>query len=303
MRSLYHRALALLFPLLLAAACLPVAQAQVPTEAATANEMPTVAPGTLFTRALPSSTVTDARVGPGDVVRVTVFGQSDLSAEIGVNEKGAIVLALIGAIDVNGLSPGEMSAKIAEAYRAGGYLRDPAVSVDVLQIRSQLVSILGQVSHAGRYAIPGRLSVLELIAMAGGLTDDAELNVTLLRRPADGSGKEGEGIRIPIQLGDTRGADRAQLDAELRAGDVVYVNKKKSFYIHGEVNRAGNYLMEPGMNVMRAIALGGGMNVRASQRRITITRFFPESGMQEFKASLTDPLLPGDVVFVNESLF
>lgn len=301
MRSFYHHGLALLFLLLLAAACLPVVRAQVPTAAATANEMPTVAPGTLFTRALPSSTVTDARVGPGDVVRVTVFGQNDLSAEIGVNEKGQIVLALIGPVDVNGLSPGEMSVKIADAYRAGGYLRDPAVSVEVLQIRSQLVSILGQVSHAGRYAIPGRLSVLELIAMAGGLTDDAELNVTLLRRPADGSDKEG--VRIPIQLGDTRGADRAQLDAELHAGDVVYVNKKKSFYIHGEVNRAGNYMMEPGMNVMRAIALGGGMNVRASQRRITITRFFPESGMQEFKASLTDPLLPGDVVFVNESLF
>jgi len=284
------------------------ASAQVPTDPTKTGEVMSAPPGTLSTLALPSSTVTNTRVGSGDVLRVTVFGQPDLSAEVGVNDKGMLTLPLIGGVDVTGLTTSEISARVADALRKGQYLRNPEVSVEVVQLRSQMVSVLGEVSRPGRYPIPGHMSVLELLATAGGLTAQADQTVTLLRRKADNSSTSGTSgtesdVRIPILLGETKATERSPLDVELNSGDVVYVNKKKLFYIHGEVNRPGSYPMEQDMNVMRAISLGGGMTQRASQRRIYINREMPDKAVQEIKAKLTDPVLPGDVVYVNESLF
>ena len=276
--------------------------AQVPSDPTKTGEILPAPPGSLSTLALPSSTVTNTRVGSGDVLRVTVFGQPDLSAEVGVNDKGVLTLPLIGSIEVTGLTSSEISLQVAQALRKGQYLLNPEVSVEVIQLRSQIVSVLGEVSRPGRYPIPGHLSVLELLATAGGLTPLADESVMLLRRKSDNGAVESD-VRIPIRLGDTKATERSPLDIELINGDVVYVNKKKLFYIHGEVNRPGSYTMEQDMNVMRAISLGGGMNQRASQRRIYINRVMSDQSMQEIKAKLSDPVLPGDVVYVNESLF
>lgn len=279
--------------------------AQTPTDPGRANTLLPAAPGVLATQALPTSTITNTRVGAGDVLRVTVFGQPDLSAEVGVNEKGTIAVALVGNVPVAGLTVGEVATRIADALRNGGYLLRPEVSVEAIQVRSQMVSVLGEVRQPGRYPIPGRLTVLELLATAGGLTEQADASVTLLRRPDRAEGTAGgDGERIPVRLGDSTGLpERTPLDVELRTGDVVYVDRKKLFYIHGEVNRPGAYPMEPGMTVMRAIAIGGGMNLRASARRIDINRTVDGVPQPPVRSGLAAPVQPGDVVFVNESLF
>ncbi|WPB56118.1 SLBB domain-containing protein [Xylophilus sp. GOD-11R] len=295
------------------------ALAQVPSDPGRTGTIMPAAPGVLQTQALPSSTVTNGRIGSGDILRITVLGQPDLSAEVGVNDKGSIAVALIGDVPVAGLSTSAAAMRIAELLRTGGFLLKPEVSVDAVQIRSQMVSVLGEVRQPGRYPIPGRLTVLELLATAGGLTEQAEQTVTLLRLadpaaaaaaaagnvPASADAvPPGGGERIPIRLGDASigGSNRTALDAELRTGDVVYVERKKLFYIHGEVNRPGAYPMEPGMTVMRAIALGGGTNLRASLRRIDIHRTVNGTD-QPFRAGIAEPVQPGDTVFVNESLF
>ena len=275
------------------------AHAQVPTNPAKTGELMSAPPGTLSTMALPSSTVTNTRVGAGDVLRVTVFGQPDLSAEVGVNDQGIITLPLIGGLSVNDLTTSQIIAKISAAYLDKQYLKHPEISVEVIQLRSQMVSILGEVNQPGRYPIPGRLTVLELLATAGGLTRDADSNITLLRRPTDNNIQD---VRIPIQLGDANTADNAPLDVDLSSGDVIYVNKKKLFYIHGEVNRPGSYAMEPDMNVMRAVSLGGGLTLRASERRMSIYRITDEHASQ-FGVRMTDPVQPGDVIYVKESFF
>lgn len=283
------------------------AVSQVPTNPAQTGEVMAAPPGVLATMSLPSSTVTDSRVGPGDVVRVTVFGQPDLSAEVGVNDTGVLTLPLIGGIQVTGMGTSEIASRVAESLRQGQFLKNPQVSVEVVQLRSQMVSVLGEVSHPGRYPIPGHMSVLELLATAGGFTQSADQTVTLLRRKPGASVKEGKetetDIRIPVMLGETAATKRSLLDVELTAGDVVYVNKKKVFYIYGEVNRPGSYPMEQDMNIMRAISLGGGMTQRASERRIFINREVPDRGIDKVRVKQTDPVLPGDVVYVSESLF
>ncbi len=276
-----------------------MAHSQVPTDPTKTGELMSAPPGTLSTLSLPSSAITNTRVGAGDVLRVTVFGQPDLSAEVGINYKGLINLPLIGALDINDLTTSEIIAKIAATYKEKQFLKNPEISVEVVQLRSQMVSILGEVSHPGRYPIPGKMTVLELLATAGGLTTDADSNVTLLRRNTDQSKDD---VRIPIRLGETNTTERTPLDVNLSNGDVVYVNKKKLFYIHGEVNRPGAYPMEPDMNVMRAISLGGGLSLRASTRRISIYRKIDEQAKQ-FGVNMADTVQAGDVVYVKESLF
>lgn len=271
------------------------AAAQMPSNAAMTGEIRPALPGSLATTSLPSSTVTNSPVGPGDILRVTVFGHPDLSAEVGINDKGIINLPLIGGLQVEGLNTAAIAALIADSYRQQKFLLQPEVSVEATLMRSQLVSILGEVRHPGRYPIPGKMTVLELLATAGGLTQDADTNVTLLRLSPD---KDGNDIRMPIRLGQTGSAQRNTLDITLHTGDVVYVNKKQVFYIHGEVNRPGAYSMEEEMNVMRAISLGGGVTLRGTTRRINIYR-----KNSNISASLTDTIEPGDVVYIKESLF
>ncbi|MCZ2498419.1 polysaccharide transporter [Xylophilus sp. Kf1] len=296
------------------------ALAQVPSDPGRTGSVQPPAQGSLSTAALPTSTVTNGRIGSGDVLRITVLGQPDLSAEVGVNDKGSVTVALIGEVPVAGLSTSAAAARIAELLRTGGFLLKPEVSVDAIQVRSQMVSVLGEVRTPGRYTIPGRLTVLELLATAGGLTEQAEQTVTLLRLADAGAvaaSAAGDvpatvdavpaaaGERIPIRLGDASaagGPSRGQLDVELRTGDVVYVERRKLFYIHGEVNRPGAYPVEPGLTVMRAIALGGGANLRASLKRIDIHRTVNNTD-QPFRAGIAEPVKAGDTVYVNESFF
>lgn len=272
------------------------AQAQVPTNSDAA--LPAKF-GTLSTTSLPSSVIANTPVGSGDILRITVFGQPDLSAEIGINDQGIINLPLIGPMKVSGLQTSVIAKKIEQAYKDGKFLVNPEVSVEAVQIRSQLVSILGDVYQPGRYPIPGHLSLLELLATAGGLQPSAAPYAIVLRKNNDDPDKSSE-IRIP--LSDPASGNFSPKDLALQNGDVIYVERKKLFYIHGEVNRPGEYPIEPEMNVMRAISIGGGMNQRASTWRISIYRTV--NGKQQFiSAKLNTPVQAGDVIDIKESIF
>lgn len=247
-----------------------------------------------------------AAVGPGDTLQITVFGQPELSATITVSVAGNIIVPVVGSIAVDGLSPAAVASRVTAGLRAKNYLQDPQVSVEVLQVRSQMTSILGEVMRPGRYPLEGRLSLLELLAMAGGLKETADDTAVLLRKSsspnavAPGASQS----RLELYVGGRQALSRAVQDVPLMAGDVVYIGPAKRFFIYGEVARAGAYPMEDGLTVMRAVSLGGGLSQRASERRITINRKVTGTEREEtLKATLTDPVLPGDVIHVDERFF
>ena len=247
-----------------------------------------------------------AAVGPGDTLQITVFGQPELSAVITVGVDGGIMVPVVGVIDVIGASPAEVAARIAQGLRNKDYLRDPQVSVEVTQVRSQMTSILGEVMRPGRYPLEGPLTLLELLAMAGGLKDTADDTAILLRRSseADTASLAAAQTRLELYVGGRQAISRQVQNVPLIAGDVVYIGPAKRFYIYGEVARAGAYPMEDGLTVMRAISLGGGLSQRASDRRITINRKIGGSEQETvLKVGLTDPVLAGDVIHVDERFF
>lgn len=239
-------------------------------------------------------------LGPGDTVVVTVFGQPDLTARVTITADGTITLPLLGEATVAGLSPSQLGRMVAEALQKQGYLNDPQVAIDVVDVRSQVVSLLGEVQRPGRYVLSGELSLLQLLAQAGGLQDDAgDVAVVLRSNPAGGPT-----YRFEVPISPRQQPWQQAYDMPLQAGDIVQIAQQAQFFVYGEVNNAGAYFMQPGLDVMRALALAGGLTPRASERRVEIRRRDTASGqMATFRADLETVVLPGDVVYVKERIF
>ena len=236
-------------------------------------------------------------LGMGDMVRITVFRNPDLTTEARVSERGTILFPLIGEVTVSGLTTQQVGATIADKLKAGKYVVNPEVTVSIAQVNSRQVSVLGNVTRPGRYPLDSvNVKLTDVLALAGGVAAPASDMVTIV------STKDGKTAKTDIDLaamfrnGDLTG------NLELAPGDTVYVHKAPMVYVHGEVHRGGAYRVEPNMTVMQAIALGGGITPRGSERRIKLSRR-TDTGVERVDARLTDPVKPDDVILVRESIF
>lgn len=129
---------------------------------------------------------TDYRVGAQDLLAISVFGVQDLTKEVRVNSNGQISLPLIGAVMAGGRTIPELEAELAKKY-AEGYLQKPQVSVFVKEFTSQRVTLEGAVAKPGIYPITGKTTLLQAIALAGGVDDrTADLGGIVLMRQVDG---------------------------------------------------------------------------------------------------------------------
>jgi polysaccharide export outer membrane protein len=237
-------------------------------------------------------------LGAGDQIYITVFGQPDMSAEVTVNDNLQVTLPLVGSLKVGALTPPMLERLIAKRLKEGEYLLNPEVSIQVRQVRSQVMSVLGEVQRPGRFVLAGKMTVLDALAMAGGMTPRADQTVVLIRRDASKiGGSSSQEMNLSLKhLLDSR---RAELNLELRNDDVLFVAQQKSFYIFGEVRKPGSYPMELDLNVMRVLALSGGVTERGSIKRIRIHRQGQDQKMTEIRPSLSELIEGGDVVFVD----
>lgn len=154
-------------------------------------------------------------LGPGDLVEIRVFGEPELSATHEVSSSGTIRLPLIGSVPAAGLTPDALTLNVEQLYNEK-YLRDAKVSILVKEQRSRKVYVLGQVSKPGPVIVDGRITVIEAIARAGGTTQLADANRTLLTR----DGEDGQ-VRVLVPVGEI-GIGRAP-DIELQPGDILFV--------------------------------------------------------------------------------
>ena len=241
-------------------------------------------------------------VGEGDQLLVTVFGQPDLSADIIVGANGVVTLPLVGTVDVKGKSGIEIASIFASKLEAGQYLVNPKVSVKIGQQVSRSFSVLGEVARPGRFVLQGNLTVLDALSLAGGVTPRADKTMKILRRSSvDGKAELTEYASIRLEFDNDK--NNGQFTQKVLPNDVLVIGQVKNFYVYGEVRRPGSYPMEDDLNVMRVISIGGGVTDRGSTSRIIIHRKLSNGEMKEFSARITDVVLPGDVVFINERIF
>ena len=237
-------------------------------------------------------------LGPGDTVTVQVFGEPE-STPIYVAEDGTINAPYVGKVPVGGISPVEAANRLASALKNGGYFRDPHVTVMVTQSRSQLVSIIGEISGPGRYPITPRTSLIELLAQAGGLKEDASDIGYVVR-----TDEYGQTSRHPVNLNVEKESASAPSNFALLGGDSLIVPRAERFSIEGEVASPGSYKVEPGMTILQAIARAGGVNERGSERRVRVKRVDKPSGkVQTLSVKLNDAVKADDIIVVKESIF
>ena len=241
-------------------------------------------------------------IGVGDQIFITVFGQPDMSAEVTVNDNLQVTLPLIGTMKVGGLTPPTIEKLISRRLKEGQYLLNPEVSIQVRQVRSQMMSVLGEVQRPGRFVISGKMTVLDALATAGGLTQRADPSVILIRRTTV-QGGESQRQEIAVSLNQILDSRKDELNLELKNDDVVFVAQQKSFYVFGEVRKPGAYPMEPELNIMRVLSISGGVTDRGSMKRIRIHRKDGDQKIREFTPDLSYPVLGGDVIYVDERLF
>jgi polysaccharide export outer membrane protein len=239
----------------------------------------------------------DLSLGAGDVVKISVYGSPDLTLETRVSDSGAITFPLVGQVAVGGLSVPAAEKKLGGLLESGGFLRKAQVNIIVTSAQSQLVSVLGQVNRPGRYPLDGKRSVMDLLAMAGGISAEGGDTISLIRKRGGATSKEVVDVLEMIRSGELK------QDYELSGNDVLYVERSPRFYIYGEVQRPGTFRLERSMTVLQALSVGGGLTPRGTERGMRIKRRDAAGQLQVIDAKHDDVLRADDVVYVKESLF
>ena len=238
------------------------------------------------------------RLGPGDVVRITVYQAPDLSLETRIGEAGLISYPLLGSVRLGGLGVTQAERAIADGLRNGNFLKQPQVSLLVVQVRGSQVSVLGQVNRPGRFPVEtADMRLSDLLAMAGGIAQSGAETITVVGT------RSGQPFRRELDLQAIVRSERRADDVFMQNGDVVYVERAPMVYIYGEVQRPGAMRLERGMTVMQALATGGGLTLRGTERGMRVHRKGSDGKTQVLQPGMDDPVRDGDVVYVRESLF
>ncbi len=207
-------------------------------------------------------------IGEGDVLQVSVYGHADLATTARVSPEGTIRIPLIGEVGVAGRTAVQVAAAIT-AGLADGFIIDPQVSVAVQESRTRKGSILGKVTRPGQYEFRGRMTLLELLSRAGGLTPDAGNQALIKRKSGSAAIKSGDlvvDLKALVQQGDLF------RDVEIMDEDTVTVPEAGTILLAGEVRRPGQFRFEEGMTFVRAVTLAGGFTERAVTDRLKVIR-------------------------------
>lgn len=241
---------------------------------------------------------TEYRLGTGDVVRITVYQNPDLQSETRVGDGGNLSFPLLGNVKVGGLSVSAAEQLIADGLRSGSFVKQPQVTMVVVQVRAHVANVLGQVNRPGRYPLEmSSMRLTDLLSLAGGATSNAS-DVLVLTGTRDG-----KPFRTEVDLHSLFAEANRSADIEVLNGDVLWLDRTPTVYIYGEVQRPGAMRLERGMRLMQALAAGGGLTQRGTERGIRLHRKDATGKVQIIQSSLDDALIDGDVVYVRESLF
>lgn len=261
----------------------------------------------------------DYQIGPEDLLEVSVFEDEKLNKMVRVSSQGNISLPLLGILRVKGLTPYELEKEIRELL-AEKYLQNPHVSVFIKEYRSQRISVMGAVERSGVFDVTGQKTVLDILAMAGGLKEDAGQSLFLIRPPRledagtqEKKGSEEQTIRtFVIDLEAFLVKGDLTLNLALSHGDVLNIPLSGKIFVGGEVIRPGGFpLKGKRMTLSQAIAMAEGLKSKADASETKIFRYLGQGSEREAisvnidaiqKGQREDPFLQeNDIVIVPKS--
>lgn len=206
-------------------------------------------------------------IGPGDLLRIQVFDTPEMDQRPRVTDGGSVPVLFVGEVHVAGATPSAAARLIEEALKARKYMLHPQVTVTVEEYATQQVFVMGQVRTPGSFPISTPMSVVNVLSLAGGLTDLADRHITIQRR-SDPTQK--------LSYFLSNQADEA-LDKQevVYPGDTLLVPRVGIVYVLGDVGRPGGYPMSTNssqMTLLQALALAGAANRTSVVSRARLIR-------------------------------
>jgi polysaccharide export outer membrane protein len=247
--------------------------------------------------------VSELLIGKGDLIEVTVFGAPDFDRQLRVSETGEVVLPLVGAVQVAGLSTTQSGALIAKKLAAGQFFNDPQVEVLEKEYATQGVSVLGEVQKPGVYPLHGPRKLFDVLSLAGGEGPKAGKVVTITRR---------DDPQNPINVNLSHEPEKSmQGNVDVLPGDTVVVSKAGIVYVVGDVRLPGGFVIDNStdMSLLKVLAMAQGPNHTAALARSRLIRKTPQ-GQEEMPIALDkilsaqapdQKLQADDIVFVPNS--
>jgi polysaccharide biosynthesis/export protein len=235
-----------------------------------------------------SAQQTDYRIGPNDVLKVTVFGHEDLTRSATVATNGTVGFPLLGDVPAAGLTPSELESRLRDLL-GKDYLVDPKVSVAVQEYRSQRVFVLGEVEKPGAYPLTGQVRLVDLLSQAGGAGKAAGRVVVVVRAskadtPSAPDASGSTTMRINLKrLIEGDGTE----NIVLQSGDTVFVPKVTSVFVLGEVVKPGAYALEKDTSPLEAVTLAGGLTDTAASTGAKLIRKRDDGSQETLELDLS----------------
>src|SRR5262245_60670344 len=250
----------------------------------------------------------DYRIGPNDVLEVKVENAPELSQTYRVTAAGTFLMPYIGRVQAAKRTTEQLAQFIADGLR-GDYLKDPKVVVWVKEYNSRSFYIQGQVRSGGVFQIEGRPSMLELITLAGGLTEKHGTHAYIMRKikvpeqklaepttakggvDRPGSGQEPtleEAPKYELKSTNINALLKGQFqyDVQLEPGDIINIPPTDLFFVAGEVNAPGSFDLKEGTTLRQAISLAQGTNYKAALNRGIVFRENPTGKREELHVEI-----------------
>jgi len=249
----------------------------------------------------------------------TAVAAAPASQGMRVNDRGDVTLPLIGTMHAEGLTATELEAEIARRLMKDGILRQPRVSVQIVEYRSRVVAVIGSVERPGLYPLTRpRATLADMIWAAGGPAKEAGRVVEFapVADSAPVSPEEAAHTSAPVRL-DLEALLHAPVDhgrglnPRVRPGDVITVSPAGSVLVDGWVQKPGSYPVTRGLTLSGALAAAGGDLFPADRRHATVKRVLGPGEERSFTVDLEAvadgragdvPITDGDVVRVPASM-
>jgi polysaccharide export outer membrane protein len=240
-------------------------------------------------------------IGPGDMLHVQVFDTPEMDQHARVTDDGTVPLIFLGNVHVAGLTPGAAARAIETQLQQKELMKHPQVTVSIEQYATQGVLVIGQVAHPGSYQIDTSRPVLDVISLAGGLSELANRKITIERHGT------GERVQYIVSNDPEEAFDHSVL---IHPGDKIMVPKAPIAYMLGDVNKPGAYSFSNSnktqITVLQMLALAGGTPPTARPAVAKLIRRTAD-GYSETQIQLSDmqkgkiadiPMQSDDIVYV-----
>jgi polysaccharide export outer membrane protein len=204
-----------------------------------------------------------------DVISIKVLGHSNLDTILSVAADGTIAFPYLGNIYIKDMTLPDIEKRIIKKL-SSGYIKEPVVSVSLIQALSKKVFIHGEVIKTGTFPFEKDMTIVKALSIAGGIRESGIYGKVKVRRKQEG---------VPGFKGITEAAisngiikDSTVEDMLLQPDDILIVERNESFFIQGEVTKPGQYVLEDNMTVSRAITVAGGISQGGLHGKIKVRR-------------------------------